>query len=133
MNTFLIRVLPIVLLTSLLSGCAGVNGRFGCNKTANVSCTSISEVNAKANAGLFNHRLNGSTRRYSKMIAIHHQGTVVITGQPVRSNDRVQRIWIAPYYDLDNNYHEASYVDTIVEKSHWIGRPAKEINTQPTK
>lgn len=31
----------------------------------------------------------------------------------------VQRIWLAPFEDLDHNWHAASYVYAIAENSKW--------------
>ena len=48
-------------------------------------------------------------------------------GKPIRYGEGVQRIWIAPYEDVDGNYHEPSFVYTVVRTSHWIGIPQKAI------
>ncbi len=138
MNSIRIKIIAIVGVLAMLSGCAGMNGHFGCDAKANTSCTPVSEVNARANAGYFDYQTSGGGRiqlptssqpfGYSAQNT-GYEGVTPMPGEPVRTEGRIQRIWIAPYQDLANNYHEPSYVYTVLEKPHWIGVPAKEIKT----
>ena len=45
--------------------------------------------------------------------------------KPLRYGETVQRIWIAPFEDTSGNYHQESYVYTIVKPGHWLGYPVK--------
>ena len=123
-----------------LTGCAGMNSKFGCNAVAGDSCTPVSVVNRNAAAGDYdNMESGGSTNAsasQSNTQTYGYEGTDVgynvatpMPGQPVRFGETVQRIWLAPYQDNAGNYHEPSYVYTVLEKPHWIGLPAKEVNT----
>ncbi len=134
---------PLVIFT-LLSGCAGMSGRFGCNATADTSCTPVSGINDRANAGVYDMATSdgknipspsSQTFGYAtdSRLASGYHGITPMPGQPVRAEERIQRIWIAPYQDLASNYHEPSYVYTVLEKSHWIGVPAQEIKTVETQ
>ncbi len=142
---FLYKSVLAVMSLILLSGCAGMSGKFGCDATAGDSCTPVSKVNAQADAGAFDHvssggsdyRSENQTFSYADSTSVAtrggYQGETPIPGEPVRFGERVQRIWIAPYQDLSNNYHEPSYVYTVLNKSHWIGVPANEIKTSETE
>jgi len=46
---------------------------------------------------------------------------------PIRSNEKIQQIWIGPYEDTNGNYHEAAYVYAVVKKGRWIGNPISAI------
>ncbi len=138
MKNMRIKIITLTSVIAILSGCAGMNGHFGCNAKANTSCTPVSQVNARANAGDFDYqRSNGGriglptrskTFSYLSQNA-GYKGVTPMPGEPVRTEGRIQRIWIAPYQDLANNYHEPSYVYTVLENPHWIGVPAKAIKT----
>jgi type IV conjugative transfer system lipoprotein TraV len=141
MRIIVIKTAVIVIALAMLSGCSGMNGHFGCNATAGSSCTPVTQVNARANAGNFNYETSGGGRVQLPTSQIFsyatqstgYQGVTPIPGEPVRVGEQVQRIWIAPYQDLSNNYHEPSYVYTVLERSHWMGVPAHEIKTTQTE
>ena len=50
-----------------------------------------------------------------------------IPGQPVRYGETVQRIWIAPYEDTEGNYHQDSFMYSVMKGGHWKGNPVKNI------
>ena len=124
-----------------LVSCAGMNSNFGCDARAGDSCTPVSKVNQNAQAGDYDNADSGDlsqssesntqTFGYANKTENSNAGYNVptpIPGQPIRFGDTVQRIWIAPYEDASQNYHEPSYVYTVLDKSHWIGLPAQEVN-----
>jgi len=142
MTSFIFKSMPAIFVLALLSGCTGMNGHFGCHAKAGTGCMPVSQVNAQAQAGDFDYQTSGGrielptqqsfgdARRSSHLDkASGYRGATPIPGEPVRFGERIQRIWIAPYQDLANNYHEPSYVYTVLEKPHWIGVPVKEIKT----
>ena len=121
-----------VISTALLSGCAGVNGSFACDKTAGDSCESMSMVNQQTDAGAFAQGDGGTAQNSTVESAapVNPSGFDVATpqaGAPIRYGESVARIWIAPFEDKEGNYHEPSYVYTVIQSSHWIGAPAKSI------
>lgn len=136
-----IKIISLMGGLILLSGCASMNGNFGCNAKANRRCTPVSKVNAKAAAGDFDHQTRGaifslpSSSTMFSYASQHagYQGTMPILGKSVRTEERLQRIWIAPYQDRANNYHESNTIYTVLKKPHWIGLPAKEIKTRDTE
>jgi conjugal transfer pilus assembly protein TraV len=117
----IILIIPIIFLT----GCAGMNSKFDCNIGPGGTCRSMDQVNKEASSGVFNTnsipvsaaRQNSTNLGYPLL---------AYKGQPIRTGETIQRIWIAPFEDQDDNYHEPSYVYTVVKKSEWIGNPVKE-------
>ena len=129
-------VLSLLSSLGLLSGCAGVNGSFGCNAKAGDSCTPVSVVNRNAEAGDYNNVDNGSSSDYLSTNSSGYSSKEVgynvstpIPGEPVRFGETIQRIWIAPYKDSGHNFHEPSYVYTVLDKSHWVGLPQQSITS----
>lgn len=127
-------IVSLLTFVALLSGCAGMNGKFDCNATAGDSCTPVSIVNRNAQAGDYDNVDNsgdsGSASQQNFGYASKDVGynvTTPIPGEPVRFGESVQRIWIAPYKDSSQNFHEPSYVYTVLNKSHWIGLPEQSI------
>lgn len=135
MKGVLLKRIGLLISVIGLSGCAGMNGHFACNASAKNGCTSVSEVNDKAQAGLFDREDSGGdnlaeTSVFDYPAADSDAGYAGVTphpGEPVRYGETVQRIWIAPYQDNSGNYHEPSYVYTVLKGSHWLGVPAKEV------
>jgi len=123
--TNLILITPIITFI-FLSGCAGMNSKFDCNAGPGGTCQPIDQVNKEADQGAFN--INNTP------IAVSSQTNtalgyplVAYKGQLIRTGETIQRIWIAPFEDIDDNYHEPAYIYTVVKKSHWLGNPVKEI------
>lgn len=128
-------LLSILVSIGMLSGCTGMNGKFGCDAKAGDSCTPVSVVNRNAVAGDYDNVDNGSgnsndastqTFGYASKDTGYNV-TTPVPGEPVRFGETVQRVWIAPYKDSSHNFHEPSYVYTVLNKAHWIGVPQKSI------
>ena len=97
-------------LMLLLSACATTNSRFGCNATATRACTAVGEVNRRAALG----RYDASSTRHPAVDTSHPQ----TSGHP-RHPEQLARVWLAPYTDREQVYHEAAYVDVVVSPAHW--------------
>lgn len=126
----------LMISLGLLSGCTGMNDQFGCNAKAGDSCTPVSVVNRNAEAGDYSNVDNGSSGGYASTQNYPYTGqdtgynlATPMPGDPVRYGETVQRIWIAPYTDSAHNYHEPSYVFTVLDKSHWVGLPTQSITS----
>ncbi len=140
------RVSQLIMLplaaTSLLalSGCAGMNSNFGCNKVQGLStCTSMMTVNQMANQNDFananrvvtedgkvvisNGSDNGSSASNAPAINQTLQSPTPMPNEPLRYSETTQQIWIAPWVDTHDNYHSQSYIYKVVAPGHWIGAP----------
>jgi len=129
-----------LLLASELSGCAGMNTNFGCNALATESCTPVNEVNQRAQAGVYDNTPSGSVKKiavssasavFSTKSNSGYNAAIPKPGEPIRFRETIQRIWIAPFQDATGNYHEPSFIYTVLKHSHWIGLPAREITSTP--
>lgn len=170
------KMMSAALLCSALTGCAGMNGDFDCNKTATDQCLTTVEANKLAAQGKSLDDLTaekatkkpaGETlpalRNTAPVINPLHPVSVAATGPstaksiaprplaiapagsgaavtprltpaavtpaaPVNTAGRVpvqrvpdatQRLWIAPWVDTDDNFHQPSVVEFVKNKSHW--------------
>lgn len=123
------KIILSALIATVLSGCAHMNSDFDCPMKNGVRCQSLDEVNAAIDRG----EISGtgalsqiSSASYHDMAYSEYKDSV--TGKyPVRYQEDVMRVWIAPFEDTDGNYHQASSVYTVTKPGYWIGNPAREI------
>lgn len=112
-------------LVLALAGCAGTMsgldgpGRFSCQAPDGITCASLSGVYAHA---LQNH-LPGQARPIdaarSEPAAASIQRPVPSFGEPVRSAQKVRRVWLAPWEDDDEVLHDQAYLYLVVDPGRW--------------
>lgn len=134
MTRKLILILPVIIL---LSGCAEMNSKFDCPMKPGVSCASLDQVNAKVDRGeigsspmpesTYHASVKNSSFSRTRLIEPAYFTSPDVR-KPLRYGETVQRIWIAPFEDKSGNYHQESDIYTIVKPGHWIGYPVKSIN-----
>ena len=121
----------IAAIVILFSGCAGMNSDFACNGKSPQMCQPIDNVNKVAEEGVFTNNSNNNVvinnTQYENVSLSGYTLPTPQPGEPIRYGESVQKIWIAPFEDSHDNYHESSYLYTVINKSHWVGTPAKEI------
>jgi len=161
------KLLGAALLCSALTGCAGLNSDFDCNKTATDQCLTTGEANKLAAQGKSLDDLtaekNAKKPAGETLPALRNSAPVVnpfrpvsvaatgtsaakplttapaktsgslvttshVTPVPVNTAGRVpvqripdatQRLWIAPWVDTDDNFHQPAVVEFVKNKSHW--------------
>jgi conjugal transfer pilus assembly protein TraV len=117
------NILKIAFFITFLSGCAGMGSKFDCNVSSGGKCASMNHINKMVDQGAF----NDSQTDKNKLIQTKYKQRYLsnsFEGAPIRSNESIQQIWIAPYEDANGNYHEPSYVYSVVKNGSWIGEPA---------
>jgi len=167
------KLMGAALLCSALTGCAGMNGDFDCNKTASDQCLTTAEANKLAAQGksLEDMTAEKTTKKPAgeTLPALRNTAPVVNTQRPVsvaatgslaaktiaprplatipagsrsvvtpviatgtvapvntaghvpvqRIPDATQRLWIAPWVDTDDNFHQPAVLEFVKNKSHW--------------
>ena len=125
----------------MITGCASHNSKFDCNARPGGRCAPMGEINNMVDQGLFDERSKDSGKNLGYLgtdqLAEPHESLKIPLGysqhqnnhglSPERKKERVQQIWIAPYEDIEGNYHEASYVYSVIKQSAWGNRIAREI------
>ncbi|WP_313107978.1 MULTISPECIES: type IV conjugative transfer system lipoprotein TraV [Pseudescherichia] len=167
------KLLGATLVCGVLSGCAGMNSDFDCNKTATDQCLTTSEANKLAASGKSLDSLNAEKEvkkpAGETLPALRNTAPAVNPARPVsvattgynaaslivprplatapaapatgprstvvsssikpandsgrvsaqRIPDATQRLWIAPWVDNEDNFHQPAVVEFVKNKSHW--------------
>lgn len=120
-------ILAAVLCLSL-TGCASTMGgldgesKFACKAPDGVTCSSLSGVYANAVANnLPSLRKDGKDGKdaHAAKPGARITGQTASSGDPIRSPQKVLRIWIAPWEDGDGDLHDQSYTYVVAEKGRW--------------
>jgi conjugal transfer pilus assembly protein TraV len=116
------------ILTLTLGGCAGTlagldgESKFSCKAPDGVACSSLSGVYANAVANnLPGLRKEGkgdkAPRPETKDASV--TGQVASSGDPIRTQSKVLRIWIAPWEDTEGDLHDQSYIYVVANSGRW--------------
>lgn len=113
-------ILSLILL-NLLTGCEMMNSSYDCPLEQGASCISLHDMDRAVSQGLYPKRthLADSNSTY----VVHRD--LVPGSYPMRTKDKVAKIWLAPYEDVNGNYHEQSNIYTVIANSTWVGTPVK--------
>jgi len=116
------KILAISTALLVITSCSSnISKQWSCRKVdSKLGCVSISEADHAYSAGIKDSSFKEDKVKgegvYSsfKKDKEKHQNK-----QLVRTSDQVGRIWLSPYMDADNNYHESSFVRVVDETSKW--------------
>lgn len=111
-----------------LTGCAGTltglegESKFACKAPDGVTCSSLSGIYANAVANNLpalrkdrKSELTSTTQAKDSVI----NGQVASSGDPLRIQPTVLRIWIAPWEDTDGDLHDQSYLYVVANAGRW--------------
>lgn len=140
------KLISVLIITLILSGCAETNTSPSCKKVGGkgVGCVSMDTAYGLSKQGYFNRgnpEPDGSIRSsndddantsdptnsslYINKTDVNWQPSV---GQPLRYGETVQVIWIAPYVDSQGDYYYPHQVSTVIRNGYWVGEPQSAIN-----
>lgn len=129
----------LLVASSLLTGCAGLNSKFDCPMKPGVMCESLDKVNTQVDQGVLGgsegsdcptchaHSASASQVSVNPNFRTPYPMAAMNPGDPVRYGETVMRIWFAPFEDKDGNYHQPNIIYTVIKPGHWIGQPVKAI------
>lgn len=117
-----IKIIGIVVLAPLLTGCAHMNGQFDCPVGSGVSCQSMKTIDKMASQGVFAENFIHSSKR-----VIVSQRNTLSTQSPSRVSEQILKIWFAPFVDSQDNYHQANEIYTVLDKGFWQGNPVSSL------
>lgn len=122
---------------TLLSGCSSMNNKFDCPRTGGVMCKSLDDVNRMIDNGEIEriNQANAATTSSGKkeVIPTPDVGDTpypIKPNKPLRQQETVMRIWIAPYEDIEGNYHQDTTVFKVIKPGAWIGRPINAVTDE---
>jgi conjugal transfer pilus assembly protein TraV len=123
----IIQLLMLLSITGFLAACSSMNSGFDCPNKAGVMCKSVDQINGMVDTGQIQGRSQELTKvgQSNQEFQPYPVTAAYSPGAPLRYGETVQRIWIAPYEDTENNYHQDNLMYAIVKDGHWIGTPPK--------
>jgi len=119
------------VLALALGGCAGTltgmdgESKFSCKAPDGVTCSSLSGVYANAVANnLPGLRKDGKGDPAAQSPSKESPdgtitGQAASSGDPLRTQARVLRIWIAPWEDTEGDLHDQSYIYVVANAGRW--------------
>ena len=122
---------PLIALTvaGLLASCAST---YPCGEPTSGKCASVTDNYQRSytnytnpddldNPGMFGSSGGSSSSSKSEPVKMNFQkySQLPADGAPLLSTPKMIRIWITPYTDNDNIYHDQSYEYVIVDRGRW--------------
>lgn len=124
------KILVIISTILLLTGCAT---DYPCGEPRAGRCSSVSDNIQKSTQPVVNPEdlpINpyencssgkcGSNTNLSNINGFSKYPKIPSNGSPLVSTPTMMRMWIAPYVDVDNIYHEQNYQYMLVDRGHWL-------------
>lgn len=123
---------PLVLLSvlTILGGCAT---DYPCGEPSNGHCASVSDnykhsFNEYTNlddtepVGMFGSSDSSSSSQTKpiKVFNFTKHPQIPADGAPLISRPTLLRVWVTPYTDSDNVFHDQSYEYVLTDKGHWL-------------
>jgi type IV conjugative transfer system lipoprotein TraV len=127
--TSLIRLASLTALVSLTGCSTALNDKFDCPMKPGVVCKSLGQVNKAVDRGQIGRNDKQAVKiskvsREMKNFMINSSAAYQIDGSktydPLRHEERVIKVWIAPYEDDVGNYHQGNTTATVAKKGYWI-------------
>ena len=130
MRKFAIAVSLAATLTGCASTLSGLDGgsRFACKAPDGVTCSSLSGVYANAVAENLPALRKGEKAEQAHNLAPlptqKKEGVVVgsapASGEPIRAQAKVLRIWVAPWEDSEGDLHDQAYLYVMADPGRWV-------------
>lgn len=120
------KLLFALSVPALTAGCASMTGldgesRFACRAPDGVTCHPLSNVYAHAvanNLAVLRQDDKPESRKIEKAGEII--GRAPSSGDPIRTQPKVLRVWIAPWEDSDGDLHDQSYIYVVANTGRWV-------------
>lgn len=127
-NTSRIYALKCVILLSavLVSGCAST---YPCGEPGAGKCSSVSTNHERSYGEYTNSEdlaagssQSGSAAKTTpiKLFNFKAHPQIPANGSPLVSQPTMMRVWLTPYTDSDNVYHDQSYEYMITNQGQWV-------------
>lgn len=122
------RLFPLLPLALAISGCSSMmtgldgQGSFSCKAPDGISCASLSGVYANAvqnNLPGQRPQITAGKSADGGQASARLTKNSLLAGDPLRSAQKVRRVWLAPWEDEDEVLHDQSYFYMVVDAGRW--------------
>lgn len=126
MKTYKLKVL--IIMSTIISGCAS---NYPCGEPSSGKCMSVSQNYDRSYSSYTNpedlpaqtggtSRVTGNDSNTSPVkMKFSNYAQVPVNGAPLLSTPKMLRVWLTPYTDADNIYHDQSYEYIVVDRGRW--------------
>ncbi len=123
-----IKHLMVVATLGLITGCAST---YPCGEPTSGKCLSVSDNYQRSytnytnpddldTPGMFSSSSSSSSPQSDPVkMNFKKYSQIPADGAPLLSTPKIIRIWLTPYTDNDNIYHDQSYEYVIVDRGRW--------------
>lgn len=120
------RLFLVIPLCAVLAGCSltPLQSDFSCAYKDGKACLSMTEADQKIQDPTASPSEKTSRKKCCDADVLpafsDYPDFVPNPPFPKRRPDVVKRLWLAPFEDIDHNWHAASYVYTVDRPAHWV-------------
>ena len=115
-----IKTLKSLSMLLILTGCAGINGKFDCPYKLGISCKSVSEVNDLVDLGKLPAKLVSKNKTVKTIVVNSTTTTVSEWRGAKRIPEKILTVWLAPFVDQAGNYHGGSFLTAVIQPAKWL-------------
>jgi hypothetical protein len=115
-----IKTLKSLSMLLILTGCAGINGKFDCPYKLGISCKSVSEVNDLVDRGKLPAKFTKSKTAQATVTVNATTATVTEWRGAKRIPEKILTVWLAPFVDQAGNYHGGSFLTAVIQPAKWL-------------
>jgi conjugal transfer pilus assembly protein TraV len=119
-----IKPLKSLSMLLILTGCAGINGKFDCPYKLGISCKSVSEVNDLVDRGKLPAKFTKNTTAKATVTVNTTTTTVTEWRGAKRIPEKILTVWLAPFVDQAGNYHGGSFLTAVIQPAKWLQQGA---------
>ena len=95
------------MVSLVLGGCA--SAKFACDKPGEPGCKSVADVYRERHV-----------HERPRVEAPEGWPETIRPGRPLRSGERILRVWVAPWVDADGDFHDQAYLYLVVDHGRWL-------------
>lgn len=120
-------IMPLLAGVVLLAGCAGAKSDFECNATSSDSCMTIDAANNLARQKAKEAEVKPGATSLPALVKPGNAGIPLArTGprssflpDPVRTPESTAKVWVAPWVDGQDYFHESGLLSFVVKPGEW--------------
>lgn len=119
--------MPLLAGVVLLTGCAGAKSDFECNATSSDSCMTIDAANNMARQKAKEATVKPGATSLPALVKPVNAGVPLTRNghrayflpKPVRTPEYTATVWVAPWVDGQDNFHEPGLLSFVVKPGEW--------------
>jgi type IV conjugative transfer system lipoprotein TraV len=115
------KKIALLLLCLNLTACSARH-QFDCPYKEGARCLSVGEIDSKIDAGEIGHQPTQKKRK--PLLSSQTKEDLLTTlssRSPLRTEETVLTLWVAPFYTGDGVYHDAHRLHFVARESSWKG------------